>query len=78
MVEETEKTYGAKQVASRIGTDAKTLRKFFRSTSSPYSSVGQGGRYEFPVSQLPLIRRQFLAWQEGKRAIITKTKEEES
>jgi hypothetical protein len=63
----TEKTFSAKQIASRIGTDAKTLRKFFRSTKSSYEAVGQGARYEFPVSQLETIRADFIAWQKGKR-----------
>jgi hypothetical protein len=40
-------TFSAKQVANRIGTDPKTLRKFLRSPSSPYEAVGQGKRYEF-------------------------------
>lgn len=64
---EAEKTYGAKQVASRIGTDAKTLRKFFRSKASSYNPVGQGGRYEFPISMLPIIRQEFVTWQKNKR-----------
>ena len=63
----SEPTYSAKQVASRIGTDAKTLRKFFRAKSSSYEAVGQGARYEFPQSQLDVIRADFIAWQRGKR-----------
>lgn len=58
--------YSAKQVATRIGTDAKTLRKFFRSSASPFDAVGQGGRYEFLASQLPDIQKAFTAWSNGK------------
>lgn len=57
------KTYGAKQVAHRIGTDPKTFRKWLRSKDSPYQAVGQGARYEFPVSDLAEIRTLFVAWQ---------------
>lgn len=59
-------TYTAKQVATRIGTDAKTLRKFFRSAASTVEPVGQGGRYEFDAADLPKIREQFTNWNEKK------------
>lgn len=60
-------TFSAKQVAVRIGTDAKTLRKFLRSPASPYDAVGQGGRYEFPKGDLATIKKHFVKWQQGKR-----------
>jgi len=56
-------TYTAKQVATRIGTDAKTLRKFFRSADSTIEPVGQGGRYEFDKDDMPAIKAEFEAWQ---------------
>lgn len=60
-----EKTFSAKQVATRIGTDAKQLRKFFRSTTD-FDAVGQGGRYDFPESMLPEIKAKFDAWNSTK------------
>jgi len=60
-------TFSAKQVATRIGTDAKTLRKFLRSPSSPYEAVGQGSRYEFPQDDLKKIKKAFDRWQSKKR-----------
>ena len=59
-----EQTFSAKQVARRIGTDAKTFRKWLRSTSSPYPAVGQGQRYEFPCDDLPEIDKKFKAWKD--------------
>ena len=59
-------TYTAKQVATRIGTDAKTLRKFFRSPNSTVEPVGQGGRYEFDAADLPKIREEFTKWNSTK------------
>lgn len=56
-------TYTAKQVAYRCGTDAKTMRKFFRSKSSTVEAVGQGGRYEFAATDLPKIKSEFTAWR---------------
>lgn len=61
-----EKTFSAKQIATRIGTEAKILRKFFRDEKSGYSAVGQGGRYDFPESDLPKIKAAFDAWNQGK------------
>jgi hypothetical protein len=60
------KTYSAKQVASRIGTDAKTLRKFFRDPKSGFDAVGQGGRYDFTEDSVPVIKKAFDAWNAGK------------
>jgi hypothetical protein len=59
-----EQTFSAKQVARRIGTDAKTFRKWLRSTASPYEAVGQGQRYDFPAKDLPEIDAKFHAWKD--------------
>jgi len=56
-------TYTAKQVAYRCGTDAKTMRKFFRSKASTVEPVGQGGRYEFQATDMPKIKAEFDAWR---------------
>lgn len=61
-------TYTAKQIAGRCGTDAKTMRKFFRSAHSTVEPVGQGGRYEFDAKDFPKIKREFDAWQSKSKA----------
>lgn len=61
-------TYTAKQVATRCGTDAKTLRKFLRSSNSTAEAVGQGGRYEFDAEDLPLIQEEFAIWRKKAEA----------
>lgn len=65
------KTLGAKQVATRIGTDAKTFRKFLRQTGS---GVGQGRRYDFPEADVPAIAKEFAAWLAKSKAPKTQTK----
>lgn len=67
-------TYTAKQVATRCGTDAKTMRKFFRSSHSTVEPVGQGGRYEFAATDLPKIKREFDSW--SKRAAERNTRKD--
>jgi hypothetical protein len=64
--EPTGDTLTAKQVATRLGTDAKTLRKFFRTGASQFKAVGQGGRYEFAKADLPAIKAAFEAYTSGK------------
>lgn len=54
-------------MATRIGTDAKTLRKFFRSSASTVEPVGQGGRYEFDAEDMPKIKSEFETWQSGQK-----------
>jgi hypothetical protein len=67
-------TYTAKQVATRCGTDAKTMRKFFRSAHSTVEPVGQGGRYEFAAKDLPKIKKEFTSWSKrsaGRTPVTT-------
>lgn len=58
-------TLAAKQVAAVLGTEAKTLRQFFRSPVSTFESVGSGGRYEFLATDLDQIKDEFEAWKLG-------------
>lgn len=62
-----EKSFSAKQVARRLGTEAKVLRKFLRDPKSGYEAVGQGGRYEFPESELTELKATFDAWNSGRQ-----------
>ncbi|WNO27840.1 hypothetical protein SEA_HUWBERT_91 [Microbacterium phage Huwbert] len=63
---EGNKLLGAKEVATNIGTDAKTLRQFFRSGKSSFTAVGAGGRYEFSEADLPKIKAEFETWKTNK------------
>lgn len=63
---EGNKLLGAKEVAAHIGTDAKTLRQFFRSGKSSFQAVGAGGRYEFNEVDLPKIKAEFDGWKANK------------
>lgn len=67
-------TYTAKQVATRCGTDPKTMRKFFRSNHSTVEPVGQGGRYDFDAKDLPKIKREFNTWRKRNEARSTTPK----
>lgn len=61
--ESNENTLQAKQVATILGTEAKTLRQFFRSEASTVEAVGSGGRYEFLETDVPKIKEEFEAWK---------------
>jgi hypothetical protein len=52
-----------REIAERLDTDQKTLRKFFRSESSPVERVGQGNRYAVTAGEVKTIRKAFEAWR---------------
>lgn len=54
------------QVAEKLGTDARNLRKFLRSPSNTFEPVGQGKRYAFDPAEFPLLKQLFEAWSKGK------------
>ena len=56
-------TLSAKQVATKLGTDAKTFRRFLRSSSCSVEPVGQGGRYEFSSKDVEKLKSQFVSWR---------------
>jgi hypothetical protein len=66
VADESEKTFSAKQVARKIGTDARQLRKFFRDPVSGYDAVGQGARYEFTEKEIAEISAKFWDWSSTK------------
>lgn len=61
----TEK-FSAKEAAIQLGTDARTLRKFIRS-SDDFDAVGQGNRYEFTSKEIKALKKKFDAWN-GKKS----------
>lgn len=67
-----EATLAAKQVATILGTEAKTLRQFFRSEASTTEAVGSGGRYEFLETDIEKIKEEFVAWKAAHAARGTK------
>lgn len=61
-------TLAAKQVATMLNTEAKTLRQFLRSPASTFEPVGSGGRYEFTEGDVPQIKQEFDAWRAAHAA----------
>lgn len=55
------------EVADELGTDPKTLRKFFRSDAcDTVTPVGQGKRYAITPDDIDDLRVAFDAWSSGK------------
>lgn len=71
----TDEKLSAKEVARELGTDARTLRKFFRSGQSPVDPVGQGGRYGIDPKDMKKLRKKFDAWA-NKKPSTTKAKKD--
>lgn len=72
------------QVAEAIGTDAKTLRRFMRSTIKAQGGTvgvetpGSGGRYAFTSSNLDTIKRRFASWNGGGKTRLVILTDDES
>lgn len=61
----------AKEAATELGTDARTLRKFLRKRSG---LVGQGQRWLIDRKDLPTLKKEFDAWAQGAAAAKTASK----
>ncbi len=57
-------------VASQLGTNPKTLRRFLRSEQSTFVAVGSGARYDFTSADVAAMRPRFAAWS-GRPAPAT-------
>jgi hypothetical protein len=60
--EETEEMLSAKQAATKLGTDARTLRKFLRKKNG---LVGQGQRWVIDPADISSLKKEFEAWNKG-------------
>jgi hypothetical protein len=65
-----------KEVAEELGTDSKTLRKFFRSDKCEIEPVGQGKRYAITPDDIDELRTAFDLWANGKAKKADKEDEE--
>ena len=63
------------EVAAQLGTTARQLRVFLRSTHSTFVPVGSGARYDFTEREIPTLRKRFAEWQKaGKPRPVTAPK----
>lgn len=49
-------------IAESLGTTTRALRKFLRSSASPYEAVGQGARYNIDADDIVELKEKFEAW----------------
>lgn len=56
----------AKETALKLGTDARTFRKFMRATLPKDDQPGQGNRYNIEEADLKDLKKKFAGWQNGK------------
>jgi len=61
----TEAGIGAKELAAKLGTDGRTLRKFLRAQGI---GVGFGNRYSWPSLADPQVKRITKLWNEAGEA----------
>lgn len=58
----TTNTYTSKELAERLNTEPKRLRRFFRSPESPVQPVGKGKRYRIEARQFRTLKKSFTTW----------------
>jgi transposase-like protein len=64
-------TLTVKEIAEKIGTDARTLRKFLRFEAKENGgkvgedTPGKGGRYQIEANKVPSLTKRFATWQEA-------------
>jgi hypothetical protein len=61
------KTMTPKEIAVEFGTDARTLRKFLRSTL-PDAAPGKGSRWSIEARQVRSLRTKFDKWDAARNA----------
>ena len=70
------KTLTVKEVAEKMGTDGRTLRKFLRHQVKESGGTvgedtpGKGGRYAIEAKKVAKLQRDFAAWNEARRAPV--------
>lgn len=68
----------AKEVAIKLDTDARTLRKFLREVTDPDDQPGQGGRWIFEAKQVKGLKKQFDEWRSSQATPKKKGKKAKS
>ena len=56
------KTLTPKELAVELGTDARTVRKFLRSSDGLDAKVGKGQRWAIEARQVRSLRSRFEKW----------------
>ena len=59
----------AKELASKLDTDPRTVRKFLRSHLD--ETPGKGSRYQIEGKQVASLRKAFKAWDENRKPAST-------
>lgn len=66
-------TITAKELATRLDTDARTVRKFLRSDAAAGNAEGtpgKGSRYAIEAKQVASLKKRFNAWNAARTAKV--------
>ena len=65
------------QVAEKLDTDARTLRKFLRDDRGEGKAVvGKGKRYQIDAKEVSGLSKKFAAWTEARAAKVAEAVDE--
>jgi hypothetical protein len=71
-----------KEVAEKIGTDPRTLRKFLRfevkeaGGTIGEDSPGKGGRYSLEANKVNALSKRFASWNDNRKAAASEPEAE--
>ena len=57
----------AKELAVRLETDPRTVRKFLRSHFEKDAQPGKGSRYAIEAKQVRSLKKAFTVWDESRK-----------
>jgi hypothetical protein len=60
------------EAATALGTKPRTLRTFLRAHAA-YKNAGSGGRYDFTLGDIPVLKSRFDEWANGKKSVTVTT-----
>src|SRR5688500_37512 len=74
------KTLTAKELAEKLGTDGRTVRKFLRSDarSNGSETPGKGPRWVIEANQVRSLQKRFDAWNAARAEKVEEGSEQET
>lgn len=67
----TNTTTTAKELAEKLGTDPKTVRRFLRSVLPEDARPGRGGRYALDAKAIKALEERFTTWKANSARVIS-------
>lgn len=68
----------AQELATELGTDARTIRKFLRSVTDKENQPGKGARWSIEKKHLRTLRKQYTDWDAARQTAADEAEVDEN